>query len=284
MIRGTEKLGGVKKGGLFMMRRPVVAGQFYPSSRDVLCSTIEAFFSKWGEGEGEAKVVIAPHAGYMFSGETAGKTFAAARIPKRCIVIGPNHTGFGARAALFAAGSWYTPLGEVMIDEGLASSLIKETPLVSDDPTAHLREHSIEVEIPFLQTKRPEVSILPLCLKYLTKEECQVIGEAIARVVNGAGDVLIVVSTDMNHYESEEITNKKDGYAIEKILSLDPEGLLRVCEEKDISMCGVIPTAVALHAARKLGAKEARLIEHTTSGRVNKDFDSVVGYAGFVIK
>lgn len=266
-----------------MIRKPAVAGQFYPGAKEALTKAVEEYLAY----DAEPKKVLglaAPHAGYVYSGPTAGHTYASAVIPKKCIVLSPNHTGMGAAAAVMADGEWATPLGNIPIDKEIAAALLKNCAILKDDATAHVAEHSLEVQLPFLQVKQPDLSIVPITLQHPSWGGCEELGKAIAKTVKDSGeDILIVASTDMNHYESQNVTMEKDGLAIEKVLALDPKGLIATCGEHHITMCGVIPTAIMLIACKELGAKEAKLVEHTTSGEVSGDYDAVVGYAGFII-
>lgn len=266
-----------------MIRKPAVAGQFYPGSKEALKKAVNEYLSF----DMKPKTVLglaAPHAGYIYSGATAGHTYASAIIPKKCIILAPNHTGAGSNAAIMLDGEWATPIGGVPIDKCLAGSLIEHSDLLKDDAIAHVAEHSLEVQLPFLQVKQPNLSIVPICLRHLSFEDCEALGKSIAKVIRDSGeDILIVASTDMNHYENQNTTTEKDNLAIQKVLSLDPKGLLDTCGENNITMCGVIPTAVMLIACKELGATKAELVEHTTSGDVSGDYDAVVGYAGFLI-
>ena len=266
-----------------MIRRPAVAGQFYPGSMETLKIAVDEYMTF----DGEPKSVLgiaAPHAGYIYSGKTAGRTFARAIIPPKCIVLSPNHSGLGSRAAIMIEGEWATPLGNIPVDKELSRKLLDSCAILKDDIAAHVQEHSLEVQLPFLYYKQPELNIIPICVQRLTPDECKILGESIAKVIKESGeDILIVASTDMNHYEDEETTNTKDKLAIEKVEALDPEGLINVCAENGITMCGVIPTAIMLSACKALGATKAELIEHTTSGETSGDYDAVVGYAGFIV-
>lgn len=267
-----------------MERKPVVAGQFYPGTKESLKKEVERFL-KTGAKPLKALAAVAPHAGYVYSGAVAGEVFARVVVPRQCIVLSPNHTGLGARAAVWARGVWQIPMGTVPVDESLAHALLKKCSAFSDDQAAHLSEHSLEVELPFLLEREPKVRIVPITLSHLSAADCRELGDAIADVIKeSGGDILIVASTDMNHYEDQKHTLAKDEKAIEKVLALDADGLLQACGELRISMCGVVPTAVAIHACKKLGAKKATLVRHATSGDVSGDYDAVVGYAGFVIE
>ncbi len=267
-----------------MERKPAVAGQFYPGGSQSLKDEVNRYL-KSDIKPGKALGAVAPHAGYIYSGGVAGKVFASVEVPKRCIVLCPNHTGMGAQAAVWPKGTWHIPTGDIPVDEKLASSLLKSCSELTDDTTAHIAEHSLEVELPFMLARQPELTIVPIAISRVNLNACQKIGEAIADTVKACGDeVLIVASTDMNHYESQNRTVAKDQKAIDKVLALDAKGLVETCAEERISMCGVLPTAITIIACKKLGAREAHLIQHATSGDVSGDMDAVVGYAGFVIR
>jgi hypothetical protein len=266
-----------------MIRQPAVAGQFYPASKVALETEVKRFLSIKAT---PIKVIglVAPHAGYIYSGAVAGAVYSSAIIPQKCIVISPNHTGRGAAAAMMTEGSWAMPTGEVPIDGTLAKKLIANCRELEDDTHAHMGEHSLEVQLPFLMARQPKLSFVPLTVSHLSYDSCKKIGEAIAKVIKEANeDILIVASSDMNHYESQSATEKKDRMAIERVLALDPQGLLTTCGEYRISMCGVVPTAIMLSAAKALGAKTAKLVQHATSGDVSGDYDAVVGYAGIIV-
>ncbi|MFH1652704.1 MAG: AmmeMemoRadiSam system protein B [Pseudomonadota bacterium] len=264
-------------------RMPAVAGSFYPANRTELKDMVEGFIPKNVERQ-RAFGVISPHAGYVYSGAVAGKTFAQVEIPKQCIVLAPNHTGYGSKAAIMTDGAWMTPIGDVPVDSTIANKLLSKCSIIKNDSTAHIAEHSLEVQLPFMLTLQPELTIVPICLSHLRVSECKEIGEAIADLIRSEEkDILVVASSDMNHYESQKRTEKKDNLAIEQVLKMDPEGLINTCSENGITMCGVIPTAVMLFAARKLGKKNAKLIAHQTSGDISGDYDAVVGYAGIIV-
>lgn len=268
-----------------IVRRPAVAGRFYPGNADDLRSEAQAYLS----GSRTAQIVpaigcIAPHAGYMYSGHVAGAVFAHIAIPQCCIVLCPNHTGVGHPLAIMSEGAWETPLGPVPIDTELAVSLKTRFPALEDDAAAHRAEHAAEVELPFLQLLRPELRFVPIALGTRQYDVLAGLGEAIAQVVSAEKDPpLILASSDMNHYESDAVTRAKDHRAIERILSLDPRGLHEVVTQQEISMCGLGPAVVLLTAARRLGATSAELIRYATSGDISGDRQMVVGYAGIVI-
>lgn len=267
-----------------MIRQAAFAGQFYPGSRTSLETEVGKYLDT-GATPRKALGVVAPHAGYIYSGPTAGAVYAATIVPQTCIVLSPNHTGMGASAAIMSEGAWSIPTGEVPIDGELADSLKKNCAELKEDVLAHQMEHSLEVQLPFLLARQPELHIVPITLQHLRFDACERIGAAIAQTIKESGkDVLIVASSDMNHYEEHELTKKKDQLAIERVLALDPKGLLATCAENRITMCGVVPTAIMLAAVKALGATEASLISHTTSGDASGDYQAVVGYAGIIVK
>jgi AmmeMemoRadiSam system protein B len=266
-----------------MIRQPAVAGQFYPGDGKGLRAELKGFIPSPKGGE-KVLGLIAPHAGYIYSGAVAGKVYGEVNVPKTVIVLGPNHHGIGARAAVYPEGEWITPLGRVNIDDTLSELVKKQSPMVEEDTVAHMYEHSLEVQIPFLQFVRPDVAIVPICLGFADFPSCAALGNGLADAIREYGkEVLIVASSDMTHYESAASARVKDDEAIREILALDPEGLLRACRTKGITMCGVIPSTVMLVAALRLGAKKARLVKYATSGDVTGDNRQVVAYAALTV-
>jgi AmmeMemoRadiSam system protein B len=224
---------------------------------------------------------MSPHAGYIYSGGVAGKTFASVSIPDQVVILGPNHHGRGHVAAVYANGAWETPLGQTSVASGLARRILGECTMTAEDHVAHRFEHSLEVQLPFLQFRAPRVSIVPVCISRMPLELLLQLGDGLARAIQASDSApLIVASTDMTHYESGKTARKKDFQALEKVLALDPEGLYEVVQGERISMCGVLPTVVMLRAALALGAREAELIAYSNSGDVTGDQSEVVGYAG----
>jgi AmmeMemoRadiSam system protein B len=266
-----------------MQRSSAVAGQFYPGRPEVLRQTVEDLLPP-SPAPQPAIGVMVPHAGYVYSGAIAGETFARVRIPARVVIIGPNHRGVGHPAAVFPAGSWQTPLGAAAVDNELAQRLLAECPGLSADPAAHRFEHSLEVQVPFLQVLNPHAAIVPICLGHLLLEDLLAIGRALGAALARFGqEVLLVASTDMTHYESGEVARGKDRLALDRVLALDPEGLYRTVSEQRISMCGFIPTVMMLAATAELGATIASLVRYGNSGDVTGDQTQVVGYAGVVV-
>jgi MEMO1 family protein len=270
-----------------ILRHPAVAGRFYPGDPDDLRAEALVYLSQASFANQvpvRALGCIAPHAGYMYSGHVAGAVFARVEVPRRCIVMCPNHTGMGRALAIMSEGAWQTPLGEVHIDAELAGALKRRFPALQEDSAAHRAEHAAEVELPFLLLRQPKVRFVPIALGTSQFEVLEQLGKALADVIAAQNDpVLIVASSDMNHYESDAVTRVKDHRAIERILSLDPRGLFDVVTQQDISMCGFGPAVAMLTAARQLGAKSAELVKYATSGDISGDRDMVVGYAGVVV-
>jgi AmmeMemoRadiSam system protein B len=263
-----------------MLRSAVVAGQFYPGQRDALLEALGSLLVA-ELPEKKAIAVMSPHAGYIYSGGVAGKTFSSVAIPDQVVILGPNHHGRGHTAAVYASGAWETPLGQVSIASALARRILAECQITAEDTIAHRFEHSLEVQLPFLQFRAPHVSIVPVCISRMPLDLLLQLGDGLARAMQ-AGDPapLIVASTDMTHYESGKTARRKDFQALEKVLALDPEGLYQVVQGEGISMCGVLPTVVMLRAALALGASEAELVAYSNSGDVTGDQSEVVGYAG----
>lgn len=265
-----------------LKRLPVVAGQFYPSSATALSKEVRSY-TKTTTKPKKVTCAIVPHAGYVYSGAVAGKVFAEIEVPNLCFVLSPNHTGLGEVVSVWPGGSWEIPTGELEVDHKVVEQFLKKCPSATPDKLAHLREHSLEVLLPFIFEKNSKAKIVPITLGHANLKTCNEVGVAIAEILKNRDDAMIIVSTDMNHYESQMETVAKDKLAIERVLALDPEGLLRICASEGITMCGVVSVATALFACGELGCTNAKLVEHKTSGDVSKDFDSVVGYAGFII-
>lgn len=270
-----------------LAREPAVAGRFYPGASARLDAELRRCLVAPPVEPLAARMLMAPHAGYVYSGAIAGETYARVLVPSSALVLCPNHTGLGDRRSLWSGGAWTFPGFELAIDEGLRRALAATSALCPDD-LAHRREHAAEVQMPFLHARRSDVRVVPICLGPLRLSECREVGLAVARSVREAeaerGErVLIVASTDMSHYVSAELARRLDTLALERVLALDAEGLHEVCEREEISMCGYIPTTVSLFAARELGAKRAELVRYGNSGEVTGDSSEVVGYAGVIV-
>ncbi|HUL35316.1 MAG TPA: AmmeMemoRadiSam system protein B [Candidatus Eisenbacteria bacterium] len=269
-----------------MLRQPAVAGQFYPADRQELTHLIRNFTGQESTNEKvRARACLVPHAGYVYSGGVAGRVFARVALPHKIIIVGVRHSPPGAELAILSEGAWRTPLGDAPIDEELARRLKKACPRLSEDSVAHRREHSLEVEIPFLQVLVPQFSFVPIAVGTLRFSEVQELGVALAHVLQESREAtLIVTSSDMNHYEDDRTTRIKDENAIEKMQSLDAQGLYEVCREERISMCGLGPAIATLTAMKALGVKSGELVCYATSGDVSGERDAVVGYAGMIFR
>ena len=268
-----------------MIRRPVVAGAFYPGTSQGIESALDELWPPQGLPPEEVKAVIVPHAGWVYSGKVAALTFARVQVPKNVVLMGPNHTGMGKPAAIMTDGAWLMPGGQVELDREFGCILKHQFEFIEEDAQAHLQEHSLEVQLPFLSRVNHGLKLTPLCLSGLSLGDCLELGRSLARSVDMFGKpVLLVSSTDMSHYETVETARLKDRQAIDRILEMDPEGLYHTVRSQGITMCGFIPTVAALAAALELGATEVELIRYATSGDVNHDYQKVVGYAGLIVK
>jgi MEMO1 family protein len=267
-----------------IIRHPAVAGRFYPGDPRDLGAAIDSYCPA-GQTLLPAIGCVVPHAGYMYSGQVAGAVYSGLEVPQRCIVLCPNHTGKGPPLSIMSRGTWETPLGAASIDQGLGDALRDKFPLLMEDTEAHRNEHAIEVQIPFLQMRRPDFTFVPLVLGTGNFEVLEGLGNAIGELLAAQPEpVLIIASSDMNHYENDSITRGKDHKAIGKILALDAPGLFDVVTREKISMCGFGPAVTMLTAAQHLGATEVELVRYATSGDVSGDREMVVGYAGIVVR
>jgi AmmeMemoRadiSam system protein B len=270
-----------------MERSPAVSGQFYPSSPAKLNAMVEEMLINVSPQR--VKGAIVPHAGLMYSGYVAGAVYSHIALPEVFILMGPNHTGLGPSGSIMAEGEWIIPTGRFRVNTRIAHGLLKKTDILSPDIKAHLFEHSLEVQLPFIaarayQEGKDNPEIVPIVLGPLDIDECRELGEAIVEVIKESGlEIVLIASTDMSHYVSDTLARQKDKKAIREILDLNPEGLFKVVREERISMCGYIPTTTLLFALKGLSSKEARLIKYMTSGEVSGDYEQVVGYAGILI-
>jgi MEMO1 family protein len=279
------------------VRTAAVAGRFYPGRAEELLREVREFTTgKIPVETGRIAAIgcVAPHAGYIYSGGVAGAVYSHLKIPERCVILCPNHTGKGHPLAIMANTTWQTPLGEVAADADMGARLLRRFPALQEDSAAHRGEHAIEVQLPFLQAQQPELNIVPIAIGTSNFDVLRGLGEALADVIadrhpedrheEDQEKTLIIASSDMNHYESDEITRVKDHKAIERVLAMDALGLWEVVMNEDISMCGFGPTIVMLTAAKLLGATSATLVKYATSGDVSGDYESVVGYAGIIVE
>ncbi|MCK5377267.1 MAG: AmmeMemoRadiSam system protein B [Acidobacteria bacterium] len=265
------------------VREPIVAGAFYPGTASALEQQVRDLVAETGE-QHELLACIAPHAGYVYSGGVAGELYGHLQIPRRVVVLGPNHTGLGAAVAVAPHESWRTPMGDQPVDRELARLLVDRHPDATFDASAHRREHSLEVQLPFLLARRPDVEFLPVCLSHLGLEECLELGRTLAELILDLEEpVGLVASSDMTHYRSDEDARRLDRLAIDAAISRDPEALYETVHHHGITMCGVVPATVALSAANLLGAADAHLVAYATSGDVSGDYSAVVGYAGVCV-
>jgi MEMO1 family protein len=267
-----------------MLRLPAVAGQFYPANPKELAAQVKRLTeNEQAEKKLRVRACLVPHAGYMYSGAVAGEVFAKVFLPKKILLLGVRHYPRGEALAILSEGAWRTPLGDVPIDVPLAAALRRECPLLREDSVAHSQEHSLEVELPFLQCLAREFSFVPVAVGTLRFEELAETGEGIARVLQQSDEeILVVTSSDMNHYEDDQTTRTKDGKAIGRLLQFDAKGLYDVCRAEKISMCGLGPAITMLTAMNFIGATKAELLRYATSGDVTGDRGAVVGYAGMV--
>lgn len=270
-------------GGSFEKRHAAVAGRFYPGQATGLEKTVSSYL---GQVQSESvKAVVSPHAGYAYSGATAGRVFGRIAVPNRVVILCPNHTGRGEPLSVWSHGVWDIPLGSVPVDGTFATALLDSDDRFQADTQAHLSEHAIEVQIPFLHARNPEIRIIPIVVGVRSVEGLVELGQTLAQVIRGFEDpTLIVASNDMSHFVSAARAKTLDGMALKQIEDLNPTGLHEVVRKNDISMCGVFPTTLALAAAIELGAKEAELVDYTHSGQVTGDDSSVVAYAGVLIR
>lgn len=267
-----------------MVRKPAVAGYFYPEGASKLRAMVEKMVDPRATKE-KAIAVISPHAGYIYSGPVAGAIFSSVELPSLFVILGPSHHGTRSLFAIMSRGSWQTPLGDVPIHTPLALAIMRHSALIEDEERAHALEHSLEVQLPFIQYFQKDFAFVPICVSYEADfEDLEELARAISSGLKEVGqEFLLVASTDMSHYVSQEVAKKKDFLAIEKILALDARGLFTTVRKEDISMCGYQPTTATILAARAMGATKAELIRYQTSGETTGDYSEVVGYAGLRI-
>ena len=265
------------------LRPPAVAGMFYEAQPDRLERDVRRHLPADVVAE-EAFGAIVPHAGYVYSGPVAGAVYARLKIPRTAVILCPNHTGRGAPLSLDPSDAWRTPLGDAPVDRRMAARILALAPSLREDAEAHRNEHSLEVQLPFLQVLRPDVRFVPISLGEPDPELCREIGTALAVLCAEEEEPpLLLASSDMNHYESRAVGRKKDDLALDRVRALDPEGLFDTVVSESISMCGFLPATALLFAARSAGAPEARVVARRDSGDETGDASSVVGYAGVII-
>lgn len=284
-----------------MIRQPAVAGRFYPAGPRELEQAVrqliaeadaiqlaESLAGKVPLPDLEpriARACLVPHAGYVFSGAVAAAVFSQIKFPRQIIILGPRHRPGGADLAVNSEGSWHTPLGDVEIDSDLARALIAGCPLLVEDAVAHRNEHSLEVQLPFLQVLAGEFKFVPIAIATLDFRKLAELGHALAKVISSSGEpVLLIASSDMNHYESDAVTRTKDHLAINQLLALDARALYDTVRNERITMCGCGPAVAVLTAANDLGVTQAEFVRYATSADINGDRDDVVGYAGMLFR
>ncbi|MFW5733856.1 MAG: AmmeMemoRadiSam system protein B [Oceanidesulfovibrio sp.] len=272
-----------------MNRNPIVAGRFYDDNPKRLYDQVGQFIDAAGATAQERTLlVMAPHAGYVFSGRVAGMTLGRANLASTLVLLGPNHTGNGLPMAVWPRGKWLVPGGGVPIDEKLAAAILKADPSCMEDRSAHLYEHSLEVMAPFLKAlgdRRGEpFFFVPIAVAETRFDALQESGRALGRLLSGwEKPVSILVSSDMSHYVSREQAESLDRAALDAVEALDPRALFETVRSRGISMCGVLPMSMGLTAALEMGADKAEIVEYATSGDVSGDYDQVVGYAGVIV-
>ncbi len=266
-----------------MMREPIVAGQFYRASAVELRKEVRSYLEVV-TGRQAAIGAMVPHAGYIYSGHVAGAVYSRVEPAECYIILGPNHTGLGAQFSVMARGIWRTPLGEVEIDDELAAGILAGCKSAEEDHLAHLQEHSIEVQLPFLQEVSECFRFVPIVVGEAGLREYRELGRSVAEAVKASKKrCLVLASSDMTHYETAEAARKKDDRALAAIQALDEKLLVDTVREGRITMCGCAAVAVMLAAAKELGVGSAKLVRYATSGERSGDKSSVVGYAGVII-
>jgi len=266
-----------------VLRLPAVAGRFYPDNPEELTAAVREYARPPAPHiPVRVKACLVPHAGYRFSGRVAGAVYSRILLPSKILILGVRHFPRGAPLAITSSGFWRTPLGDVPVDETLAAAFKRECPLLREDNVAHDREHSLEVQLPFLQVLSSTLSFVPVALGTLRFDELVATGEALARLLAFYPETLLLTTSDLNHYENDATTRLKDKKAIDQILAFDPRGLYDVCAKDEISMCGLGPAVATLTALRALGVSQAELVRYATSADVSGDTSSVVGYAGLI--
>ncbi len=270
-----------------MARVPAVSGLFYDADPVALEAQVRTLLEAPGVqayAPDDVVAVLAPHAGYAFSGRIAGRTYASVSVPERVVVLAPNHTGLGRAVAVGLDSPWETPLGPVPVDLDLAWRLLHACPGLVADDLAHVEEHAVEVHLPFLKMRCPGVRIVPICLRTMSYTACESLAVALAAALrDDAEPVLLVASSDLNHHEPLAVAARKDRMVLDRLKDLDAKGLYQVVVAHHISMCGFVPAVVVVLAAQALGACSGEVVGYATSADVNRDTASVVGYAGVVL-
>ncbi|MBR4742293.1 MAG: AmmeMemoRadiSam system protein B [Desulfovibrio sp.] len=266
-----------------IVRDPCAIGRFYPQNADQLAEVVPHYLKAGTKPKIQPWAFLLPHAGYVFCGDVIGKTLGGGEIFDTVVVLCPNHTGRGKAFSVWPSGVWKMPMGNFPIDEDLVQKL--SAPF-EQDCLAHLNEHAIEVLLPFLYYahKGRVMRIVPICVGTQHPMALQMAGQALGKVLRDeqkqGKNISVVISSDMNHYEEHSRTLEKDALAFERIQANDPQGLLAVCQQEEITMCGVAPCALCLYMAQSMGMLTAEIVAHTTSGPSSGNFRQTVGYAG----
>lgn len=264
------------------MRRPAVADQFYPGNREELEQTLDNLLPRERSPQ-KALAVVCPHAGYIYSGALAAKTLSKVEIPPTVMLLGPNHHGLGPTVSL-STKTWQMAQGNISVNQRVVTLLQKNCPLVDLDESGHLHEHCIEVQLPFLQRLQPKLTIVPLVLSRLSYPDCINLAKGLVQSIQESGqEVLLLASTDMNHYESRQQGGAKDQLALDQLKQFDAKGLYDTVISHRISMCGFIAVVICMLASRGLGGERVEIVGHTDSGELTGDTFQVVGYAGAII-
>ena len=279
------------------IRRPTQAGAFYEGDAEALKTQIEkCFLQEFGpkkclkvnkNGPREVVGLVCPHAGYMFSGAVAANAYyelAQDGKPDTAVILGPNHTGYGSALAVMNEGVWRTPLGDVEIDGETANQIVQEARLVDVDDVAHRFEHSIEVQLPFLQyLYGSEFKFVPVCFQMQDLSSAVEVGKALVEVL-ASKNAVIIASSDMSHYEPQRNAAAKDMAAPKAVEAMNEKQFYSIIENQNVTACGYGPIATVITAAKGLGAKEAKILCYKSSGDVTGDYSSVVGYAALSFK
>jgi len=265
-------------------RKPVVAGYFYPVNQRELLYELEEYMPK--SGNLNAYGAICPHAGYVYSGNVAGAVYTKIKPKDIYILLGPNHTGYGSDIAIMTEGEWEIPLGKIKIHTELAKKIIENSEYAKEDIQAHIYEHSLEVQLPFIYKTNSDAKIIPIAIKMVSLKSCISLAKTISESIQALKlneKVILISSTDMSHYLPDDLAREVDALAIEKIKNFDPEGLYNTVLKNKISMCGFLSTVIMLYATKLLGAKEVQIVKYATSAEVSRDYDRVVGYLGALV-
>jgi AmmeMemoRadiSam system protein B len=264
------------------MRAPAVSGQFYPRNKNDLDREISRCFEGVPADEKQVLGAVVPHAGYIYSGNTAAYVYSVLPEADTFVILGPNHTGYGSPVSV-SSENWSTPLGEVGSDNEFIKALPKR--IIDTDETAHKYEHSIEVQLPFLQHRFSDFKIVPICMGMQDEETALDVGSELAEAVRKVNKkVVIIASSDFSHYKPDKVAREDDAYFINSILDMDMPGFYRKLYERNASVCGYGTIAAMLTVSKEIGATKATLLKYSTSGDTTGDFSAVVGYAGIIVE